>query len=360
MASDNPYRSLPDECFWRRAVSRVFGHELDPVVDPRFTISPREKVFTAGSCFAQHIARALRANGFGYLVTEDGTGLPEEERRRRGYGVFTARYGNIYTAKQLLDLVQEAFDGRMPHERVWKRDDGRLVDPYRPRIEPDGFGSEEELFASREEMLEAVRRMVREGDVFIFTLGLTESWISRRDGSAFPLAPGVAGGRHDPSLHAFHNYTVFEVLEHLEQALLELRSINPRLKVLLTVSPVPLIATYERRHVLVSTTYSKSVLRVAAEELYRKYPWVDYFPSFEIINSHVHAGNYFEDDLRTVAPAGVAHAMRIFLKHYARNDGERQSRIREEEGQVPEDGKKRPKVEELVCDEEAIDAAARS
>ena len=92
-----------------------------------------------------------------------------------------------------------------------------------------------------------------------------------------------------------------------------LKSINTDVKVILTVSPVPLIATYENQHVLTSTTYSKSVLRVAAQEACENYPSVDYFPSFEIITGSPTGGMYFEPDMRQVNPAGVAHAMRCFI-----------------------------------------------
>ena len=88
------------------------------------------------------------------------------------------------------------------------------------------------------------------------------------------------------------------------------------MRVLLTVSPVPLVATYEPRHVLVSTTYSKSVLRVAAQAALDQLPYVDYFPSYEIISTASTSRNYYRDDLREVTDMGVAHAMRCFTHHF--------------------------------------------
>ncbi len=348
----NPYRGLPPTNFWRRSVSTLSKHEFDPVVDKRFVIDRTDKVVTAGSCFAQHMAKALVRAGFNYLVTEKGEHLPEEERIRQQYGVFSARYGNVYTVRQLADLMAEAFDGRIPRERTWKRADGRFVDPYRPRISPDGFESEEALLESREAMLEAVREMVVKGDVFVFTLGLTEGWRSRLDGSVFPLAPGVAGGSYDPARHEFVNFTVTEVIRDLEETLLKIRSINHRIRVLLTVSPVPLIATHERRHVAVATTYSKSVLRVAAEEIYRKHPWVDYFPSYEIITANITRGDYYENDLREVSAIGVSHVMRVFLSHYT-------DRGKDTDGDGSFIPLARPTDDEIVCDEKTIDGAAK-
>lgn len=348
----NPYKGLPPTNFWRRSVSTLSKHEFDPVVEKRFVIGRKDKVVTAGSCFAQHMAKALVRAGFNYLVTERGEHLPEEERARQQYGVFSARYGNVYTVRQLADLMAEAFDGRIPHERAWKRSDGRFIDPYRPRISPDGFESEEELLHSRGVMLEAVREMIVKGDVFVFTLGLTEGWRSRIDGSAFPLAPGVAGGSYDPARHEFVNFSVTEVIRDLEETLLKIRGINHRIRVLLTVSPVPLIATHERRHVAVATTYSKSVLRVAAEEIYRKHPWVDYFPSYEIITANITRGDYYENDLREVTAIGVSHVMRIFLSHYTA----REENAHEGDRFIP---LARPTDDEIVCDEKTIDGAAR-
>ena len=66
-----------------------------------------------------------------------------------------------------------------------------------------------------------------------------------------------------------------------------LRRVNPKSEVILTVSPVPLFATAVDRHVLVSTTYSKSVLRVAGELLTASFEGVHYFPAYEIV-----AGNF--------------------------------------------------------------------
>jgi hypothetical protein len=134
----SPYESLPDHRFWRRGVARVEPFLLDPVVEAGFKIAPADKVATAGSCFAQQIARSLRDGGLNYHVAErPDDGMSEAEARRRNFGVFSARTGNIYTARQLVQLFHEAFGRRRPAETAWRRGDGRFVDAFRPRIEPD-------------------------------------------------------------------------------------------------------------------------------------------------------------------------------------------------------------------------------
>ena len=70
--SDNPYRSLPDRAFWRRAVASVPRAQVDPVGLFDVRIDHETKVATAGSCFAQHIARHLQRSGFRHYVAEPG------------------------------------------------------------------------------------------------------------------------------------------------------------------------------------------------------------------------------------------------------------------------------------------------
>ena len=314
----HPYACLPDHAFWRRAVARVPPSQVDPVLKAPFAIAPTDRVATAGSCFAQHIARYLRANGLGFLVTETAHPLASPALAAAyGYGQFTARYGNVYTSRQLLQLFQRAYGEFRPAEDAWRAPDGRLVDPFRPTIQPGGFRTEAAYEADRSRHFASVRRAFEELDVFVFTLGLTECWASREDGAAYPVCPGVSGGSFDPAKHGFLNLTVEDVTADLTAFLARLREVNPEARTILTVSPVPLVATAEDRHVLVSTTYSKSVLRVAAETVARSHDSVAYFPSYEIITGNFSRGAYFAEDCRSVLEPGVAHVMRLFLRHYA-------------------------------------------
>lgn len=343
----NPYQGLPDYQFWRRAIERLPMREVDPVVRSRFTLKRDDKVATAGSCFAQHIARTLVKHGFNYYIAEQGDNLETEEAQRRNFGVFSARYGNLYTTRQLLQLFDRAYGTFTPADNCWTRSDGRLADPFRPQVEPDGFATIEELEQSRADLFQAVRETFENLDVFVFTLGLTEAWRSRSDGAVYPLAPGVAAGEMDEERHEFVNFSVAEVTADMQAFVDRLLSVNSQAKIILTVSPVPLIATYEDRHVLVSTTYSKSVLRVAAEEISQRNPMCAYFPSYEIITGNYARSEYFESDLRSVKQEGVDHVMRLFLAHYSSEQAGAsldQELMREN-----------ALVSEIVCDEEAID-----
>ena len=319
-ASGNPYKALPDVQFWRRAVGNVEPSQVDPVSGAKFALNEQTRLATAGSCFAQNIARTLARSGFNFYITEAAPGtLSEAEATAANYGVYSARYGNIYTVRQLLQTFDRAFGRARPCAESWQREDGRFIDPFRPEILQGGFKSFEELYQSQVEHLAAVRRMFETLDVFVFTLGLTEAWQDVRDGMVVPIAPGVVGAVGTGRMFTFVNFTTSEVRADLELFIDRLHVVNPAARIILTVSPVSLVATYERRHVLTSTVYSKSVLRAVAGECADSHPQVDYFPSYEVITGAFNRGRYFEDDLRSVSAQGVEHVMTLFMKHYTRD-----------------------------------------
>ena len=235
-------------------------------------------------------------------------------------GVFSARYGNIYTVRQFLQLFERAYGLSVPTERCWRRADGRYIDPFRPRIQEQGYLTEAEVLADQDLHLDAVRSVFEQADVLIFTLGLTEGWVSTVDGFVVPLAPGVVGAPDPTGAYAFHNFDPQEMEADLDKLIRDVRTVNPACKVLLTVSPVSLVATYEDTHVLLATSYSKAALRVTAERVRRSHADVDYFPAYELITGPQARSSFLDDDLREVRPEGVAHVMSLFSKHYLKHE----------------------------------------
>jgi hypothetical protein len=312
----HPYRGLPDDRFWRKAIADKSVFDLSDLYTKKFDIHQSEPIATAGSCFAQHIAKRLQASGYRYLDGEVAPfNFPPDQLEAYGYGLYSARFGNIYTARQLLQLAQRAFGEFEPVEHIIEQD-GRIYDLLRPTVEPDGFGSREEYAALLAYHFRAVRHMFTRCGVFIFTFGLTEAWLDRRDGTVYPICPGTAVGTYDSAKYAFHNFTVSEILTDMHQLIAMVRKVNPGAKFMFTVSPVPLVATAEDRHVMVSTVYSKSVLRAVAGELEKSDPLIDYFPSYEIISGIPSKSMFFLPDMRSVHSKGVDLVMEHFFRQH--------------------------------------------
>jgi GSCFA family protein len=359
----HPYTQIGEYARWDSGVAKLAASEVDPVVRFPLQLTREQSIVTAGSCFAQHIARYLKREGFKFLVTEPGHPLLDDATRSEfNYGVFSARYGNVYTSRQLVQLFRRVYGELTPDDQVWEGD-GFFVDPFRPTIQPKGFPTLRELELDREQHFAAVRRAFEELEVLIFTFGLTECWAAQSDGTVFPIAPGVAGGVFDPDRYEFLTFTAYDVFADTSAFIESLREVNPGAEVILTVSPVPLFATAVDRHVLVSTTYSKSVLRVAAEHLVQSLKGVYYFPSYEIVTGNFSRGAYFATDLRSILEPGVEHVMSLFFRHAADSRppaGDGASATSDVDARIAESRAFEREMEELVevlCDEELLRAA---
>ena len=316
----HPYRAMPDRAFWKRAVSTNW----DPasVAQSGGMLRPGDRVASAGSCFAANIVPFLERAGFVYVRTET---VPEcfaaVQDAHFSYAKFSAAYGNIYTPRQALQLLQRAQGRFTPAEDRWVVEHGLVVDPYRPGLKYPA-ASHAEFDALTAQHLAAVRRAIAMSDVFVFTLGLTEAWASAIDGAVFPACPGTVAGEFDPDRHRFRNFTVAEIGADLDALIEGLREINPRLRIILTVSPVPLVATATGEHVLVATMYSKSVLRAAAGEACSRHEGVSYFVAYEIVTGPQAPHDYFEPDRREPSAKAVAAVMTAFLGPAFRGDAE--------------------------------------
>jgi hypothetical protein len=312
-SSQNPYSALPETAFWKSAVASKDPSEIRGLWNPKFDIKPSHKVATFGSCFAQHIGRALRARGFSWFITEPAPkGMSDANQKIFNYDLFSSRTGNIYTSSLLGQWVNWALEDKPVPEEYWVAD-GRYFDPFRPVIEPNGFESLEEMRASREHAIAAFRRAITETRYFVFTMGLTESWFNKSKGYEYPMCPGTAAGTFDEAEHQFKNQHFDLIRGSLLNAFAKMRAVNSKLQVILTVSPVPLTATNSKRHVLTATMESKSILRAVAGQVRAGNPWIDYFPSYEIISSPVFGGRFFAPNLRSVSKAGVDFVMDSFF-----------------------------------------------
>lgn len=257
-------------------------------------------MISAGSCFAQHVGSWLVHNGYTWLpspLVPDGT-------------AFSFALGNIYTPAALVQWLRAAL-GETSLAGTTHVENGRHLDLLRPAVFPAGFEDAAALEDARRAALSEMLTRIERSDVFIFTLGLTEAWLDDQD-LVYPVCPGTVAGRYDPMRHRFKNFDYPEILEGMLQARALLHRINPNLKIILTVSPVPLTATASREQVLVATTYSKSVLRAVAGHLCATEDDIDYFPSYELINAPGERERFFADNYRDVTRVGVDYILAHF------------------------------------------------
>jgi hypothetical protein len=130
----------------------------------------------------------------------------------------------------------------------------------------------------RAEMLDYVRG----AGAFVFTLGLAEIWEDPETGGVFWR--GVPKDVYRADRHVFRRSTVAENERNLLQIVDLIRRANTTAPIVLTLSPVPLKATYRDISCVTADCVSKSTLRVAIDSVLAKnVEGVYYWPSFEIV-----------------------------------------------------------------------------
>ncbi|WP_421703743.1 GSCFA domain-containing protein [Aliiroseovarius sp.] len=351
------FSAQPKTAFWRTGVAEpgVYGYEN--LYKSGFQLPANARFSTYGSCFAQHISRALQGRGQPWVDAEPApSNFPEHLEARFNYSIFSSRTANIYTARALEYWVSLATTPELADTVELWEEDGRWRDSLRPMIEPDGFDDAEECRAMLRGTARAFRRSIIDTDVFVFTLGLTEGFENAQSGQPYAMCPGTLAGSFDGDLHQFHNYSYPQIMASMKAAIEGMRALNPALKLILTVSPVPLTATASQDHVLVATTYSKSVLRAVAGDLAQEDAGIDYFPSYEIIASPPTRGQFFLPNMRSVAPYGV----QLVMEHFFAGLDLSGARLTHAADKAAQDRQAVLKAEEraleLACEEQVLEA----
>src|SRR4051812_19364862 len=111
----HPYDQAPNQSFWSRSVSRNYN-PADVAGRPPFRLTTEDKFMSAGSCFASNVRRYIEAVGLAYTVTERCHPHFATSGGDGFYDAFSARYGNIYTARQMAQLLDRVLGEFSPIE----------------------------------------------------------------------------------------------------------------------------------------------------------------------------------------------------------------------------------------------------
>jgi len=281
-------------------------------------IGPSTKVFTMGSCFALEVRRALQRRNVNvypdYLSVKYVLGhsqfssFTERCEFQPHYDTFVIKQ-EFETALGLWKNRREClvkYSGTPTNKQLgW---DTIYQDPYR---KVTWARSAELLMHVVDQVDRVVTEGLRQADVIVMTLGLTEVWQSTSTGKYFCQQP-----RH-PGLARFQASTFLENYNNMRATLDMLFDRYPDKQVILSVSPVPLGSTYRDMDVGTANTESKSTLRAVAGQICREYSSnVTYFPSYEMATCMDIP--VFQEDHRHVLPEFADRVVAGFLSCFAK------------------------------------------
>ncbi|QPK90935.1 GSCFA domain-containing protein (plasmid) [Bacillus velezensis] len=306
-AKANKLRSYPSP---DRGGDRLYPL-ASPSAKPSFTMKPTDSVFTIGSCFARNVESALLETGMKVTSNEDQLGVVGDSLG------FTPNFFNKYSIHSIYNDLKWAFE-----RDTYPGDD--IIYP----MHKDGLYADMQLGMSKLEFemddirdfrtryLDVMAR-AKDADVVIITLGYVETWYDNKLGLYLNTSPPQPLIKADPDRFEFRVLSYNDILDALHDvhALLLKHRTKP-LKMLVTVSPVPLLSTFRDVDVLVANTYSKSVQRAAIDEFIRDAEGVDYFPSYEFVILSNPELAWSRGDYRHVSPDLVARIMSNVVTQY--------------------------------------------
>tara|TARA_X000000950_G_scaffold108424_2_gene136742 strand:- start:9044 stop:10303 length:1260 start_codon:yes stop_codon:yes gene_type:complete len=252
-------------------------YEANFCLKPNRFITNETVIASAGSCFARNIALQLQDWGYNYKIE-----MGKDSKKINNpleYESDPAQCGHIFNSSSLKYMIARAF-GEWTPEKIAMRQNPNTLELFRGYSNSQNL--EDYFEIEWEKHNKALNIAMKNCEVFILTLGNTEVWTL--SDTEEPLARSPAAGC-DVSLMKVKNQSVDEVLADLEDFYKIFKKYNSKIKIIASVSPVPLNATFnDNQHVVVANSLSKSTLRVALEYFAKKHPKdVYYFPALEIV-----------------------------------------------------------------------------
>jgi hypothetical protein len=268
-------------------------------------------MFAIGSCFARGVEAALIARKIDVLsAAPEFSSFTPVNKEVTGLG-----FTNKYNTFSIFNELRWALDPKaeFPRESIVELDGGLSCDPHiTPTLEL--AGREETL--RRRALIQTVMKRAAQCRVIFVTLGLVEVWRDTVTDTYLNVTPLPQVMRAFPERYEFQVSGFaqnFANLENIHQLLADFG--HPQVQIFVTVSPVPLMATFSKQDVVIANTYSKATLRTAAQEWAAAHDNVHYFPSYEIVRSSERSIAWLED-LRHVQGKVVNHIMTLFVEHY--------------------------------------------
>lgn len=249
---------------------------------PDKPITHETKITAFGSCFAEHISNWFTSRNFSIVNNK--------EEASRAY-VVSMREGmvNSFVIRQQFEW---AWENKVFEEELW-------------------HGYDAESFGYDEEVRLETKRLFDQTDLFILTFGLSEVWYDEVTGNVFWRT--IPKDVYDPERHRFRVSSVAENRDNILAIYRLIRKHRPDARMLVTLSPIPLIATFRDAGCLTANSVSKATLRVAIDEAMREVGgegYLYYWPSYEIVSDVFHLP--YKPDRRHVRQEVLDYIMRLF------------------------------------------------
>lgn len=297
------------------ASSRIYEGFSSISAPKAFNINKDHKFFCIGSCFARELEDAIDALGLHALTKTESVRLiesrPDLFERVEGVMGRPNAFLNRYNLGSMLDLMEMVVSNKAKDDLIYKGAGETYHDYHYTRFLK--ALPKTDVKERRDALTEMYHMAAKEADVFVFTLGLCESFYDTSAGAYLNVTPDPRTARdHDIE---FRFLDVQTNVSYLRKIIALVGSLNKDAKIIVTVSPVPLDATFTGYDVVVANNLAKSSLVAAAHMVAADCDNCFYFPSFEMVVTSEQKKVWIWDG-KHVSAGMVAHIMQQFMKNH--------------------------------------------
>jgi len=228
-------------------------------------------------------------------------------------------FTNKYTTFSIENELRWALDpdAEVPWGSLVDVGECRTIDPH---VNPTLLWVGRDRTIDRRRTISSVYARAGRVQAIVITLGLVEAWFDTETSTWLNMTPTSEMLQLHPDRYVFEvtdfaaNRSALDRISRILEA-----HAAPDVHVVVTVSPVPLMATFSGRDVVAANAYSKSVLRAAAEEWSWDESNVHYFPSYEAVTNS-NPMKAWEADRRHVQGPIVRQIMALFKQEFVAVD----------------------------------------
>ena len=239
-------------------------------------INYRDKILLTGSCFTEHIGNSLTELKFSVLQNPNGILFDP----RSVSSSLISYIENKQYKKEDLFYLNEVWNSWEHHSRF------------------SNIDGDECLRTINESQLQA-HDFLKNTDWVIITLGSSFSYRLTSEFSKVSLVGGDVEGTGVANCHRApsqwfnkHLLSIDETVSLLDKTYHRLKQFNPKLKIILTISPV--------RHIrdgVIENNRSKARLIEAVHYMISKFPGLYYFPAFELVIDVLRDYRFYDIDM---------------------------------------------------------------
>ncbi|MEP3334386.1 GSCFA domain-containing protein [Sedimentitalea sp.] len=284
--------------------ARFSNRMLFPHLKPSFELHTGNMVFTIGSCFARNIETRLD----GFVLPTRSVDLPAVDiKARHGNGIL-----NEFTPGSIAQRIRWALGAQdtTSLKAGYAGDEEKSYDTLFPKGKRRPLARLKEIRG----LVDGVYANLARSDAMIVTLGMAETWYDKDNEIWLNRMPEIAELQAEPNRFQFRIMSVDDSFMLLSEAFGGLIDGGMK-KIILTVSPVPLQTTFSGTDCVTANSYSKSVMRVCAEQLRMRFVGVvDYFPSYEMVLSGGPAA--FQQDFVHPKEDVISRVTEYMVRHY--------------------------------------------